>query len=123
MEARRFRTLKVISESEDSIEAVRGEFVVLVSSTFPDSGIIETLLLLEAISDVRSGNTNSLQHSHKKEYPPIQGGILAIPYFGYSRQDKRFKMGEVVSAKSIGRMLSKMRWHRCLGFTCSRSIS
>ena len=109
MEARRFPDSEgYIRIPEDSIEAVRGEFVVLVSSTFPDSGIIETLLLLEAISDVRSGNTNSLQHSHKKEYPPIQGGIiLAIPYFGYSRQDKRFKMGEVVSAKSIGRMLSQ----------------
>ena len=37
----------------------------------------------------------------------IQGGIiLAIPYFGYSRQDKRFKW-ERWYAKSIGRMLSQ----------------
>ena len=104
MEARRFPDSEgYIRIPEESIEAVRGEFVVLVSSTFPDSGIIETLLLLEAIADVRSGNTKSLQHAQEKEYPPIQGGIiLAIPYFGYSRQDKRFKLGEVVSAKSIG---------------------
>ena len=79
MEARRFPDSEgYIRIPEESIEAVRGEFVVLVSSTFPDSGIIETLLLLEAIADVRSGNTKSLQHAQEKEYPPIQGGIILL---------------------------------------------
>ena len=34
------------------------------------------------------------------------GIILAIPYFGYSRQDKRFRPGEAISAKAIGRLLA-----------------
>tara|TARA_B110000914_G_scaffold212095_1_gene212718 strand:- start:451 stop:1104 length:654 start_codon:yes stop_codon:yes gene_type:complete len=34
------------------------------------------------------------------------GVIVAIPYFGYSRQDKRFRPGEAISAKAIGRLLS-----------------
>jgi ribose-phosphate pyrophosphokinase len=32
--------------------------------------------------------------------------ILAIPYFGYSRQDKRFKPGESISARAIAEMLA-----------------
>ena len=38
--------------------------------------------------------------------PVGPGVIVAIPYFGYSRQDKRFRPGEAVSAKAIGRLLS-----------------
>ena len=34
------------------------------------------------------------------------GVIVAIPYFGYSRQDKRFRPGEAISAKAIGRLLA-----------------
>ena len=34
---------------EDAIEAIRAEPVVLVSNTYPDSGILQTILLLEAI--------------------------------------------------------------------------
>jgi ribosomal protein L7Ae-like RNA K-turn-binding protein/adenine/guanine phosphoribosyltransferase-like PRPP-binding protein len=34
------------------------------------------------------------------------GVILAIPYYGYARQDKRFKPGEPISAKAIGRLLA-----------------
>ena len=34
------------------------------------------------------------------------GVIVAIPYFGYSRQDKRSRPGEAISAKAIGRLLS-----------------
>ena len=37
----------------EAIDAVRSEPVVLVSNTYPDSGIVSTLLLLEAIADVR----------------------------------------------------------------------
>ena len=36
----------------EAIDAVRSEPVVLVSNTYPDSGIVSTLLLLEAIADV-----------------------------------------------------------------------
>lgn len=34
---------------EDAIDAIRSEPVVLVSNTYPDSGILQTILLLEAI--------------------------------------------------------------------------
>ena len=34
------------------------------------------------------------------------GVILAIPYYGYARQDKRFKPGEPISAKAIGRFIA-----------------
>ena len=32
---------------------------------------------------------------------------LAVPYFGYSRQDKRFSPGETISARVIGDMLAR----------------
>ena len=35
------------------IDSVRSEDVVIVSNTYPDSGIIQTILLLGAIRDVR----------------------------------------------------------------------
>ena len=79
----------------------------MVSNTFPDSGIVETLLLLEALNDVRKGNMANLREIEPQKMEPIGPGLfLAIPYFGYSRQDKRFKPGEAISAKAIGRLLS-----------------
>ena len=45
----------------ESIESVRSEAVILVSNTFPDSGIMQTLLLLGAIRDVRKGDLSSLK--------------------------------------------------------------
>ena len=53
MEARRFPDSEgYIRIPDNALEAVRKEPVVLVSNTFPDAGIIETLLLLEALRDV-----------------------------------------------------------------------
>ena len=43
----------------EAIDAVRSEPVVLVSNTYPDSGIVSTLLLLEAIADVRRGDLST----------------------------------------------------------------
>ena len=45
----------------ESIESVRSERVILVSNTFPDSGIMQTLFLLGAIRDVRKGDLSSLK--------------------------------------------------------------
>ena len=108
MEARRFPDSEgYIRIPEDSIEAVRKEPVVLVSNTFPDAGIVETLLLLEALRDVRAGKTDNLKGIGPQEMSPVGPGVIvAIPYFGYSRQDKRFRPGEAISAKAIGRLLS-----------------
>ena len=108
LEARRFPDSEgYIRIPEDSIEAVRKEPVVLVSNTFPDAGIVETLLLLEAIRDVRAGRTENLKEIGPQFMDPVGPGVIvAIPYFGYSRQDKRFRPGEAISAKAIGRLLS-----------------
>lgn len=108
LEARRFPDSEgYIRVPEESIEAVRKEPVVLVSNTFPDAGIVETLLLLEALRDVREGRTENLKEIGPQSMDKVGGGVIvAIPYFGYSRQDKRFRPGEAVSAKAIGRLLS-----------------
>ena len=113
LETRRFPDSEgYIRIPEEAIEDVRKEPVVLVSSTFPDSGIIETLLLLEALQDVRNGNMENIREIEPQKLDSVGPGILlAIPYFGYSRQDKRFKPGEAVSAQAIGKLLS----NRCDG--------
>mgnify|MGYP001353133562 FL=1 len=108
LEARRFPDSEgYIRIPEHSIEAVRKEPVVLVSNTFPDAGIVETLLLLEALRDVREGRTDNLKEIGPQSMDSVGPGVIvAIPYFGYSRQDKRFRPGEAISAKAIGRLLS-----------------
>ena len=91
-----------------SIDSVRSEPVVLVSNTYPDSGVLETILLLEAIASVRSGDLSNYKNEEPQSLPDVGPGIfLAIPYFGYSRQDKRFSPGEPVSARVIGEMLAR----------------
>ena len=91
-----------------SIDAVRSEPVVVVATTFPDDGIVEALLMLEAIHDVRSGNLHNLMGEGPENLDDVGPGIfLAVPYFGYSRQDKRFQQGEVISASLIVRLLAR----------------
>ena len=108
LETRRFPdTEGYIRIPTETIEAVRSEPVILVSNTFPDSGIVETLLMLESLNDVRRGELQNLREIGPQTLPGIgKGIILAIPYFGYSRQDKRFKPGEAISARSIAHLLS-----------------
>ena len=93
---------------EDAIEAIRAEPVVLVSNTYPDSGILQTILLLEAIGDVRKGDLKNLKGVEPQNMPDVGAGIyLAIPYYGYSRQDKRFSKGEVISAKVLADLFAR----------------
>ncbi len=108
LEARRFPDSEgYIRIPEDAIAAVRKEPVVLVSNTFPDAGIVETLLLLEALRDVRAGRTENLKKIGPQSMEDVGPGVIvAIPYFGYSRQDKRFRPGEAVSARAIGNLLA-----------------
>jgi len=92
----------------ESIDAIRSEKVVLVSNTFPDSGIIQTLLLLGAIRDVRRGDLSSLKGDWSGSFEDVGPGIfLAIPYYGYARQDKRFNAGESISARLVAEIISK----------------
>ncbi|PXF25168.1 MAG: hypothetical protein CXX70_08430 [Methanobacteriota archaeon] len=91
-----------------AIDAVRSEPVVLVSNTYPDSGVIQTILLLGAIADVRKGELSNLKGEEPQSLDDVGSGIyLAIPYFGYSRQDKRFSKGEAVSARVIAEILER----------------
>ena len=113
LETRRFPdTEGYIRIPSETIEAIRNEPVVVVSNTFPDSGIVETLLMLDAVQDVRKGRLENLREIGPQTLPDVgKGVILAIPYFGYSRQDKRFKPGESVSALAIAELLAS----RCDG--------
>ena len=115
LETRRFPDSEgYIRIPSETIEAVRNEPAVLVSNTFPDAGIVETLLMLEAINDVRKGNMENLREIGPQSLNDVGPGILlAVPYFGYSRQDKRFKPGEVISARAIADMLAT----QCDGLT------
>jgi len=92
----------------DAIDAVRAEPVVLVSNTYPDSGVVQTILLLEAVADVRKGELSNLKEEEPQSLDDVGPGIyLAIPYFGYSRQDKRFSKGEALSARVIAEILER----------------
>jgi len=92
----------------DAINAVRAEPVVLVSNTYPDSGVVQTVLLLEALADVRKGELSNLKEEEPQSLDDVGPGIyLAIPYFGYSRQDKRFSKGEALSARVIAEILER----------------
>lgn len=91
---------------EDAIDAVRSEATVLVSNTYPDSGILQTILMLKALRDVRRGDLSNLKGSEPQKMSDVGNGLyLAIPYYGYSRQDKRFSKGEAVSARVIAEIL------------------
>jgi len=91
---------------EDAIDAVRREATVLVSNTYPDSGILQTILMLKALRDVRRGDLSNLKGSEPQKMSDVGNGLyLAIPYYGYSRQDKRFSKGEAVSARIIAEIL------------------
>src|SRR5256885_4868157 len=70
-------------------EAVVGEHVVLVQTTYPDSSIVEFLLLADAIRDAGANRITAV-----------------VPYYGYGRQDKRFLDGEAVSAKTIAKHIA-----------------
>ena len=108
LETRRFPdTEGYIRIPTDTIEAIRSEPVVVVSNTFPDSGIVETMLMLDAVRDVRKGRLENLREIGPQTLPDAgKGVLLAIPYFGYSRQDKRFKPGESISALAIADLLA-----------------
>jgi ribose-phosphate pyrophosphokinase len=65
---------------------MEGEDVVLVQSTHNDEGLLELLLLEDA---VREAGCRRL--------------FVVIPYFGYARQDRSFFPGEPVSARVMAR--------------------
>jgi ribose-phosphate pyrophosphokinase len=68
---------------------VSGEHVVIVQTTYPDNNIVELFIL-----------QNAVEEAGAKEI------TVVIPYFGYARQDTKFKSGEPISAKAIANLIS-----------------
>ena len=60
------------------------EEVVLIQNTYPDEKIVELFLIQDAIAEFNVKKLTTI-----------------IPYYGYARQDKKFKSGESISARAI----------------------
>jgi ribose-phosphate pyrophosphokinase len=71
------------------LDKIKNDNVILIQNSYPDLNIIELLLLQDAIKE---SGANKI--------------FTIIPYFGYSRQDKIFENGEVISAKTLARHIS-----------------
>jgi ribose-phosphate pyrophosphokinase len=71
--------------------------VVIVQNTYPDTSIIEMLLIQDAVKRMGAKRVT-----------------LVIPYFGYARQDRIFKTGEPLSAQVM---------IKHLGLACDRVIT
>lgn len=85
-----------------SFDLIRKEPTIVVSNTYPDSGIIRSLFMLQMVREVQSGDVASLNNPlDKRQEASPQKLILCAPYYGYSRQDKRFLRGESISARSL----------------------
>jgi len=71
------------------LDDIKGESVVLVQTTYPDQNLIELFLLQNAAEEAGAKKIT-----------------VVIPYFGYARQDTKFKDGEAISAKAIAELIS-----------------
>jgi ribose-phosphate pyrophosphokinase len=69
-------------------ENLSNEDILLAQNTYPDDNILELILLQDAISEFK-----------------INRLITLIPYFGYARQDKKFKDGEAISARALAKRI------------------
>jgi ribose-phosphate pyrophosphokinase len=68
---------------------IAGQDVVIVQTAYPDPKIVELLLIQDAVHDAGAKKIT-----------------VILPYFGYSRQDKKFKDGEAISARAIAQHIS-----------------
>lgn len=73
-------------------ESLQGEDVVIVQTTSPpqDQRLLQLLLMVDNASDLKAKSIT-----------------VVVPYFAYSRQDKRFLLGEAFSIKTIVKLLEK----------------
>jgi ribose-phosphate pyrophosphokinase len=69
------------------VDEIKGEEVTIVQSLMADYGLISLLQLIDAVEEAHTTT-------------------VVIPYFGYARQDKRFKPGEAISSRAIARGIS-----------------
>jgi len=71
------------------LDDISGEDVLIVQTAYPDQKIIELLIIQDAIHDAGARKIT-----------------VILPYFGYSRQDKKFEEGEAISARAIAQHIS-----------------
>jgi len=71
------------------LDDVSGEHVVIVQTTYPDKNILELFLMQDAVKEAGAKKIT-----------------VVIPYFGYARQDTKFKDGEPISAKALAKLIS-----------------
>jgi ribose-phosphate pyrophosphokinase len=71
------------------LDDVAGQDVLIVQTAYPDPKIIELFLIQDAIHDAGAKKVT-----------------VILPYFGYSRQDKKFDEGEAISARAIAQHIS-----------------
>lgn len=71
------------------ISDVRGQKVILVQSTFPDKNALEFFILSGLLKDQGAKRV-----------------VGVIPYYGYARQDRVFKPGESLTARTMARLIS-----------------
>ncbi|MCD1293804.1 ribose-phosphate diphosphokinase [Methanocella sp. CWC-04] len=69
---------------------VKGEDIVIIQSTPHSSDLIYLLQLIDACDEAKSVT-------------------VVVPYFGYARQDKRFKEGEPISARAMAKTIDADR--------------
>jgi ribose-phosphate pyrophosphokinase len=70
---------------------LKDQDAVIVQTTFPDANIIELFLLQDAVAEFKPASIATV-----------------VPYFGYGRQDKKFKEGEAVSARAMANHIGQM---------------
>lgn len=63
--------------------------VLIVQTAYPDQKLVELLLIQDAVHDAGARKIT-----------------VILPYFGYSRQDKKFEEGEAISARAIAQHIS-----------------
>ncbi len=70
-------------------EPIEGQDVLIVQTAYPDSKIIELLIMQDAVCEAGAKKIS-----------------VILPYFGYSRQDKKFEDGEAISARAMAEHIS-----------------
>jgi len=71
------------------LDDIAGEDVLIVQTAYPDPKIVELLLMQDAVHDAGAKKIT-----------------VVLPYFGYSRQDKKFEEGEAISSRTVAQHIS-----------------
>jgi len=72
------------------LDDVADQDVVIVQTAYPDPKIVEIFLIQDAVHEAGAKKIT-----------------VVLPYFGYSRQDKKFEEGEAISARAIAQHISR----------------